>query len=288
MTTNWKLTLAYDGTDFHGWQVQPGLRTLQGTLAQAIAAVTGERVLPQGSGRTDTGVHALGQVTSFALQSAIPPANLIRSLNHVLPAAMRVVAAEPVSPEFHARHSACGKVYQYRVFPSRVAQARVVSEHGRASSAAKICPPFLARTVRVYPWVLNLQAMQQAAQSVLGQHDFTSFAAADPDLTTRNSDDQIAPNMVRTLTISEWTRCTENVGTEPVELLVYTVRGNGFLHHMVRNLVGTFLDVGRGRTRPESIPSILAARDRSQAGPTSAASGLFLMLVEYPETASSF
>lgn len=292
MTTHWKLTLAYDGTDFHGWQVQPGQPTVQGTLAQAIAAVTGERVLPQGSGRTDTGVHALGQVASFSLAAAIPAANLMRALNHALPAAMRVLAAEPVEQGFHARHSARGKVYQYRIFPARNAWGRNVS--GRA---AKICSPFLARTVTVCPWALDLAAMQLAAQSVLGEHDFTSFAAVDPDLTSRRNagaqmeqkemeqkqmgQKEMAQNMVRTLSISQWTTITENAGTESAELWVYTVRGDGFLHHMVRNLVGTFLEVGRGRMRAEAMAQILAARDRCQAGPTAAASGLFLVKAEY-------
>ena len=273
--TNWKLTLAYDGTDFHGWQVQPHQRTLQGTLADAIASVTGERVLPQGSGRTDAGVHALGQVASFELSTAIPATNLMRALNRALPAAVRVVAAEPAAPDFHARHSARGKVYQYRVFQGR----------GLSGEAERVCPPFLARTVHVHPWALDLPAMQQAAQLVIGQHDFTSFAAVDPDLTTRqNAGDVKAANMVRKLTVSEWKLCPENSGTDAAELLVYTVRGSGFLHHMVRNLVGTFLDVGRGRIHPEAIPQILAARDRSQAGATAAPTGLFLINVEYTES----
>ncbi len=272
MTTHWKLTLAYDGTDFHGWQVQPGQRTLQGTLAQALAAVTGEQVLPQGSGRTDAGVHALGQVTSFSLATAIPAANLMRALNHILPDAIRVLAAEPVAAAFHARHSARGKLYQYRVFPTRSSE----------SQAGRVCSPFLARTTYVFPWALDLAAMQQAAQLVLGEHDFTSFAAADPDATSRRSAEQgRVPNMVRTLTVSEWTASTEARSTESASVLLYTVRGNGFLHHMVRNLVGTFLEVGRGRIGAEAISAILAARDRSQAGPTAAACGLFLMQVEY-------
>ena len=268
MSTHWKLTLAYDGTDFHGWQIQPGLPTLQGALSDAIARITGERVLPQGSGRTDAGVHALGQVASFSLLAPIPASNLMRALNRVLPAPLRVLAAEPVPPDFHARHSAMEKTYQYRIFP--------------AASGA-VCPPFLARYAHVFPWPLDLAAMRQATRAVLGEHDFTSFAATDPDLATRaDSAKPPANTNIRILYESNWSQDAIADSDTP-SLLRYTVRGNGFLHHMVRNLVGTFLAVGCGRFQPESIPVILAARDRSQAGPTAPASGLFLMQVKYPE-----
>ena len=267
----WKLTLAYDGTDFHGWQIQPGLPTVQGLLADAIASITGERVLPQGSGRTDAGVHALGQTASFPLRAPIPAQNLLRALNRVLPAAIRVLAAEPVPHGFHARHSAVEKTYQYRIF----------SAHSGA-----ICPPFLARFVHLCPWPLNVAAMHAAAQLVLGEHDFTSFAAADPDLATRAADPDAETSLrahghtgnIRTLFASGWSLRAEDADHP---LLCYTVRGNGFLHHMVRNLVGTFLEVGRGRTAPQDVARILAARNRSQAGPTAPASGLFLVHVGY-------
>ena len=276
LPAQWKLTLAYDGTDFHGWQIQPGLLTIQGILSAAIASVTGETVLPQGSGRTDAGVHALGQTASFALHSPIPAQNFQRALNRVLPAAIRVLAAEPVLPDFHARHSAVEKTYQYRVF----------SAHG-----GEVCPPFLARFVHVCPWPLDVAAMHQAAQLVLGEHDFTSFAASDPDRSTREAADPAAPTLngplrsgnTRTIFESGWTRIPADsaLAPEPLPLLSYTVRGNGFLHHMVRNLVGTFLEVGRGRLAPGDVASILAARNRSQAGPTAPASGLFLLRVGY-------
>ena len=165
--TVWKLILSYDGTDFHGWQVQPGRPTLQGTLAEAIASVTGEQVLPQGSGRTDAGVHAWGQVASFSLRAAIPAENLQRALNRILPAAIRILSAEHAAEGFHARHSAVGKVYQYRIF------------------RGGICSPFMARYVSVCRWPLDLEAMQSAADMILGEHDFTSFAAFDPDRTAR-------------------------------------------------------------------------------------------------------
>ena len=254
---NWKLVLSYDGTTFHGWQVQPGLPTVQGVLASAVAHVTGEAVLPQGSGRTDTGVHAEGQVASFTLTSPIPAANLLRALNRALPPTIRVLAAEPATDDFHARRSARGKTYQYRIH------------------TAEPCPPWIAPYVFACNLPLDLDAMQQAAQLVLGEHDFTSFAAADPDLHTRGNGapPEHLPSNVRTIFTSDWQREDNS--------LLYTVRGSGFLHHMVRNLVGTFLDVGRGRTGADEISAILAAQSRSAAGPTAPASGLFLMHVEY-------
>ncbi|HMF53231.1 MAG TPA: tRNA pseudouridine(38-40) synthase TruA, partial [Edaphobacter sp.] len=223
---HWKLTLAYDGTPYHGWQIQPGLPTVQGELAQALHHITGETVLPQGSGRTDTGVHALGQVASFSLNSPIPGPNLQRALNHLLPASIRILAIECVPGDFHARHSARRKTYEYRIAPQ------------------PICPPTLAPFAWNCTWPLDLTAMQQAAQHVIGTHDFTSFAAADPDLAARKSshedDPTFAKTAVRTIFSSTW--------SSESELLIYRVTGSGFLHHMVRNLVGTFANVARGRT----------------------------------------
>lgn len=256
---NWKLTLAYDGTDYFGWQVQPDRATIQGELAAAVERVTGERVLPQGSGRTDAGVHARGQVASLALEAPIPAANLQRALNRTLPEAIRVVSAEIAGADFHARHSARAKTYEYRIF------------------RAEICPPWEARYAWALNWPLEVAAMQAAAKFVVGEHDFTSFAASDPDLATRSSaEDEDEPGRrgnVRTIFASEW--------TESEDLLVYRVRGDGFLHHMVRNLVGTFVDAGRGQIAPEDVARILEARSRGEAGATAPARGLFLDSVEY-------
>ncbi len=269
----WKLTLAYDGTGFSGWQVQPGERTVQGELQAALGRVTGETPLPQGSGRTDAGVHALAQVASFALQAAIPPANLQRALNRTLPASIRILEAKIEQSCFHARHSAVAKTYEYRVLYERT---------GRG----EICSPFLAPYVYAYPWPLNLNAMQQAAQAFIGEHDFLSFAATDPDLASRGPSPTPEPALkreplkapaIRTIFCSSW----EEKKTEAGALLIYRVRGNGFLHHMVRNLVGTMLDVGRGHLPAQAIPGILAARARAAAGPTAPARGLFLHSVEY-------
>lgn len=252
---NWKLTLAYDGTDFHGWQVQPGHPTIQSELASAIERVTGEYVLPQGSGRTDAGVHARAQVASFGLVAPIPPANLVRALNRTLPSPIRVLNAEHASSDFHARHSVLAKTYEYRIF------------------RGEICSPWLTRYVYALNWPLHVQNMQLAASLVIGEHDFTSFAATDPDLSTRQSDPAEPQNNVRTIFSSTW--------TEDADLLIYKVRGNGFLHHMVRNLVGTFLEAGRGQIAPDEITTILEHRSRPAAGPTAPARGLFLDCVEY-------
>jgi tRNA pseudouridine38-40 synthase len=265
----WKVTLAYDGTDFRGWQVQPGETTVQGELQAALGRVTGESPLPQGSGRTDAGVHALGQVASFTLEAPIPPQNLLRALNRTLPQSIRIVEAKIVPDTFHARHSAVAKTYEYRIFRE------------------EICPPVLARYVLARPWPLDLEAMQTAGRLFEGEHDFLSFAATDPDLRSRNSElslddeEEAKATAIRTIFSSTWERQRGEAG----ELLVYRVRGNGFLHHMVRNLVGTLVDVGRGRLKAGDIPGILAARARTAAGPTAPARALFLHSVEYGEDA---
>src|SRR5277367_6354230 len=207
----WKLVLAYDGGEFHGWQIQPDQPTVQGLLRDALFRITGEDVLPQGSGRTDAGVHALGQVASFGLAAPIPEKNLARALNRKLPASIRVLSASRVRSDFHARHSARAKTYEYRIF------------------RGEICPPWRARYVYALNIPLDVDVMQRAAARVLGVHDFTSFAASDSDSTDH----------VRCLHTSQWIRAEED------QLLLYRVRGNGFLHHMVRNLVGTFLEVGQ-------------------------------------------
>ena len=253
---NLKLILAYDGTDFAGWQVQPDLATIQGTLASAIGRLTGENVLPQGSGRTDAGVHALAQVASFQSASTIPIENWVPALNHILPRSIRVLEATVAAPDFHPRKSAQAKTYHYRIH------------------RADICPPFAARYVWHYPYPLDEAAMISAADVVIGEHDFTSFAAVDPERVERmttTSDD--APNNIRKIFSSGWHRDSAE--------LIYTVRGNGFLHHMVRNLVGTFILIGKGTITREDLERILAARDRSAAGPTAPAAGLFLISVEY-------
>jgi tRNA pseudouridine38-40 synthase len=251
---NFKIVLAYDGSEFSGWQIQPDAATIQGTLASAIGRVTGEKVLPQGSGRTDAGVHAFGQVATFALESPIPPQNLAKALNDMLPPSIRVIEATEAPLEFHARKSAHAKTYRYRIYRGAV------------------CPPFLARYVWHYPYPLDEDAIRQAASFVIGEHDFTSFAAVDSE---RGREDEISDlrSNVRRVFASTW----ERIGEE----LLYVVRGSGFLHHMVRNLVGTFVLVGKRTLKPEDVATILEARNRSAAGATAPASGLYLVSVEY-------
>lgn len=248
---NLKLTLAYDGTDFSGWQVQPGCATIQGTLASAIGRITGEKVLPQASGRTDAGVHALEQVVTFVTESSVPTENFQKALNDLLPASVRILQLEEATPDFHARHSATAKTYRYRI------------------QRGAICSPFLARYVWHYPFPLEEEAMARAAAGVVGEHDFTSFAAVDPE---RGREDDSRSNL-REIFSSSW----ERVGEE----FVYTVKGSGFLHHMVRNLVGTFILVGKGTLKAQEVTRILQAKNRSAAGPTAPASGLYLVSVEY-------
>lgn len=268
---HWKITLTYDGTPYNGWQIQPNLRTVQGTLAETIHHITGEIVLPQGSGRTDAGVHALAQVATFSLTSPIPAANLQHALNRALPPSIRVLSVEAVPEDFHARHSAHRKTYEYRIL--------------LCDNKDRICSPMLAPYVWPCRYSLDLAVLQQAATHILGTHDFTSFAARDPDLATRAEQPADVdrhptlycrlptPCLSRTIYHSAWQQ-QEN-------LLIYRITGSGFLHHMVRNLVGTFVEAAANRIAVDRIPQILAARNRSAAGPTAPASGLFLVEVEY-------
>jgi tRNA pseudouridine38-40 synthase len=244
---------------------------VQGELQAALGRVVGESPLPQGSGRTDAGVHALAQVASFRLQARIPEANLLRALNRTLPAAIRIIEARVASDSFHARHSAVAKTYEYRVFPVE-------------PGANQLCPPFLSRYVYAFSWRVDLALLQSAADAFVGERDFSSFAATDPDMTARSealdartSIRTEACTSIRTILSSGWHEQSHETGA----MLVYRVRGNGFLHHMVRNLVGTMLDIGRGFAHLEDLPAIFAARDRSVAGPTAPARGLFLHSVEY-------
>jgi tRNA pseudouridine38-40 synthase len=213
--------------------------------------LTGEKTLPQGSGRTDAGVHAIAQIATVSLESPIPAPNLRIALNDSLPDSIRVLCVEEVPSDFHARTSARAKTYRYRIY------------------RGEVCPPFLARYVCHYPYPLQEERMIAAAGVVQGEHDFTSFAAVDPE--TRK--EGLEPNNIRTIHSSRWSREEEE--------LIYTVRGNGFLHHMVRNLVGTFLMIGKGSLSQQDLWRILEARDRAAAAATAPASGLFLVSVEY-------
>ncbi len=278
---NIRLTLAYDGTDFHGWQRQPSQPTIQECVEAAIGRVTGTTATLWGSGRTDAGVHAAGQVANFKTESRIPTANLARALNDVLPPSVRVKEAGEVAADFHARYHARRKTDRYRILQSPV------------------CPPFLWRFVYHYPYELDQKAMARAARRFEGKHDFTSFAAAGEEIEarsqtsearisagesrsdTQNSDFRIQklssphPETQRTIFSSQ------TIERPKTSMLIYEVCGSGFLHHMVRNIVGTLVEVGRGKLTPRDIERILRARDRTLAGPTAPAQGLCVMKVEY-------
>jgi tRNA pseudouridine38-40 synthase len=250
---NIRLILAYDGTDFHGWQRQPDAPTLQACLEGALHKLTGTPAQVCGSGRTDAGVHASYQVANFHTPSNIPCSNFVKALNHLLPPTVRIKAADDVGPAFHARYDVQRKTYRYRVLMTPV------------------CSPLLWRFVYHYPHHLNRARMAQAARYFEGEHDFTSFAAAD------GQDEEETKSRVRFIHRSRL------MWRPRSSMLVYEVTGTGFLRYMVRNIVGTLLEVGRGELAPNDILSILAARDRTQAGPTAPAQGLCLMKVEYTQ-----
>jgi tRNA pseudouridine38-40 synthase len=263
---NLKLILSYDGSEFGGWQVQPDAVTVQGTLASAIGRVTGEKVLPQGSGRTDAGVHALAQVVTFVTESSVPTANFVKALNDVLPGSVRVLDVEEVAADFHARKSARAKTYRYRIY------------------RPAICPPFLARYVWHYPFPLDEPAMTRAAGLVEGEHDFTSFAAVDPERSAGVPPAFAGGEKARRregAPVSNSRRIFHSTWEQQGDEFVYTVGGSGFLHHMVRNLVGTFILVGKGALQAEDVTRILGVRSRSAAGATAPPGGLYLVNVEY-------
>lgn len=246
------LRIAYDGTDFAGWQIQPALPTVQGLLTEAFHRATGEQVHVCGSGRTDAGVHALGQAASIRMNARIPAGNLVIALNDHLPDSVRVLSSVEVPWAFHAQHDARAKTYRYRLH------------------RAAICPPWIARYVEPHPYRLNEAAMMAAAPRFLGTRDFRSLASAD------ESDRRAEKTYVRTIFESRLERSADE--------LIYTVRGDGFLTHMVRNIVGLLIDIGRGRRRVEDVAPILAARNRQAAGPTAPARGLHLLQVEYADS----
>jgi len=248
---NIRLTLAYDGTDFCGWQRQPDEPTIQACLEGALHKLTGAPTEVCGSGRTDAGVHAEHQVANFHTESAIPCANFVKALNDLLPPTVRIKVAEDVAPTFHARYDVRRKTYRYRIV------------------TAAVCSPLLCRYVHHHPYPLNRALMSVAAGVFAGEHDFTAFAAAEAQ-----SDEENKSN-VRTVFDSRL------LWRPKSSMLVYEVTGKGFLRYMVRNIVGTLIEVGRGRLDPSDMLTIVEARDRSQAGPTAPAPGLCLMNVEY-------
>jgi tRNA pseudouridine38-40 synthase len=220
-----QITLAYDGTDFHGWQVQPGLATIQGVLEKVVSEIENAPVRVDGSGRTDAGVHARAQVAAFSLVNPIPEDNLRRAINRMLPPAIRVTAVTEAHPEFHPRFDATAKTYEYRLWRSEV------------------CDPLQWRYVHHHPYPLDLEAMMAGARGLEGEHDFTAFAASDPR-------DAEGKSKVRTIFSS--TLETRD------DMWVYRVRGSGFLKHMVRNIVGYLIECGKGNARAKRGPTVPA------------------------------
>src|SRR5579859_7275631 len=249
-----KLTIAYDGTDFHGWQIQSNKPTIQGEIVNVLRRITRENVQLHAAGRTDAGVHALGQVGSFRTLSTLSAAEFQRALNALLPPTIRIAGAEEVGPDFHARWSARGKTYRYRLY------------------RGKVVPPSVWRYVQHYPFPLDEDAMRMAASRFVGPHDFASFAAS-----TGSEDDDKERSTVREIYASDL------ASSEDGEELVYTVRGRSFLRYMVRKMVGTLLDVGRGKLVPDDIPRLYQLRDRAKSGPTVPPQGLCMVEVMHDE-----
>jgi tRNA pseudouridine38-40 synthase len=243
-----KLVLEYDGFDYYGWQVQAGTPTVQGAIESALELTLGVRIRIQGAGRTDAKVHALGQVASFQCPSEIPPAALQRALNSRLPRAVVVREVQEAPADFHARISALGKEYAYRIL-------------NRATRGA-----LRARYTWHIPQPLNISAMAQAGKDLEGTHDFKSFQATGSEVKTTE----------RTLT-------AVTMRLEGDELVI-SCSANGFLRHMVRNIVGTLVEVGRGARPLTDVERILAGRDRQLAGATAPPQGLCLIRVFYPAT----
>jgi len=243
-----RVTLSYDGSDYHGWQVQPGLATVQAAMEAVVGEMEGAPVAVAASGRTDAGVHALAQVAAFSISNPIPVENLQRALNRRLPRDIRVLSVEEAPPLFHPRHDARAKTYEYRIL------------------RAPICTPFERRWVHHYPYPLDEARLIACARLLEGEHDFTAFAASDDR-------DQEGRSKVRTIFSSAAERCGDR--------LIYRVRGSGFLKHMVRNIVGVLLEAGKGNFDSADFLARLQPACGIPPGPTAPACGLFLISVEY-------
>ena len=242
---NLKLTIAYDGTGYHGWQIQPHLPTIQGELQEALQKLFNHSVRVTGSGRTDAGVHAQGQVANVRTIRNMDRDSILRGTNALLPPEIRILAVEEVPGDFHAQRSARSKTYEYRIW------------------RRPIVGPFQCRYVQPFRYPLDPDAVDRATTYFIGEHDFTSFCATATDMEDR----------IRTVHEASWSR----TDTE----WIFRIRGNGFLQYMVRTITGTLLEIGRGRMAPETVAAIFEAKDRRKAGPSLPARGLHLMSVEY-------
>src|SRR5277367_793873 len=243
-----KIVVSYDGTDYHGWQVQPGLPTIQGALEQVISGIEGRPVQVAGSGRTDAGVHAVAQVAAFSIANPIPADNLRRAMNRLLPRDIRLLDVQEAAADFHPRFQARRKTYEYRIF------------------RGEICSPFERRYVCHHPYPLAIDEMIALAPLLEGEHDFTAFAASDER-------DKLELSKVRTIFCSR-------LALEG-ERLIYRVTGSGFLKHMVRNIVGVLLEAGKGNVDRADFVARLEPGCQIPPGPTAPARGLFLISVEY-------
>jgi tRNA pseudouridine38-40 synthase len=240
-----KMTLAYDGTSYRGWQLQRGADTIQGRVESVLSRMAKAPIRVTAAGRTDSGVHAWGQTAHFVLEHPIPVEGILKGANAMLPGDIRVLAVERVEDAFHARFRARSKTYWY--FLDR----------------AKVPSPLRSRFTLHYPFPLDRDALDRAAAALVGEHDFAGFRASSCNARTTTR------------------HCTHSAFRESGPELVYEVEANGFLHHMVRNLVGTLLQIGRGKRAPESIGDVLRSGDRTEAGPTAPPQGLHLVRVDY-------
>ena len=235
--------------------MQKNKPTVQGEIINVLRRLTQENITLHGAGRTDAGVHALGQIGSFRTQSTLTAAEFQRALNAILPPTIRILQAEETGPQFNARWSAKGKIYRYRIY------------------RGKVVPPHVYRYVLHYPFPLNEDAMREATALFVGTHDFSSFAAS-----TGSEEDDKERSMEREVYAAELLRGPDN------EELIFTIRGRSFLRYMVRKIVGTLLDVGRGKLSFDDVERLFVLKDRSKSGPTVPAQGLTMVEVQLEES----
>lgn len=243
MTETYKITISYDGSDYHGWQRQPRKRTIQGSLEKALSKIAKKQIPVIGAGRTDAGVHALAQTAHFKARLTPDETALLRAMNSLLPKDIRIVSLQKTKPDFHARKMALSKVYRYRIFN------------------AKDISPFLLRYALYWPYELDFESMKTAAAKFIREADFTPFS----------SNRLLYP--VRNVTRSD----VQKKGKE----ILYTVEANGFLRYMVRTMVGTLLEIGRGKRKPDIVDELFEGRRRTLASPTAEPQGLCLIQVRY-------